>query len=206
MTAINSRHWMTWGTIAFLFAAFQAPVALGQALYLGLDLNSPSHDIPPGYQGAERSKDLSQGFSVGWFSKSFFDGKGVTRVGFVFRRRELTTQAATLDPSEWYYRATSAQFILDRKLFLNRWLLLTGGAGFGLTFFTEEWENGDTSPDAWNLPDTCWIFSPGIRAAFHSDFPITAFVEARGTVYLRDNEVTFPFKSGVVFSLGAQLN
>lgn len=203
---MEKRHVSFAVAFTLLAAPIHSPDAQAQAFYAGLDLNSPTSEIPPGYQGAERTKDLGMAYSFGFFSNSFIDGGGVTRTGLVVRKRSLTTQADTLDPSDFYYRETSLQFVVDRRLVRNRKLLLTAGAGIGTTFIDGEWENGPVSSDDWGWPEGYWVFTPSIRAAYRSGYPVTVYAEAKNTFYSGDKAKTFPFQSGLVFAVGVQVN
>ncbi len=180
--------------------------ANGQAFRLGLDLNTSSHEISPGYQGAPRTKSTGPSFLIGWYSNSFRYNDSDKRYGIVIRRRKLTTQMSSVDQQEIEYKATSVQFAFDHRFYQKRRLLLTAGADFGINFVSDKYDNESCNTAFCDFPGTSWELSPGLRLTLPYNNSVSLFIEARGTLYLGKKDSSYPFKSGAELTIGIQIN
>jgi len=191
---------------SLLFTILSGSDAHGQVFRLGMDLNTSSHDISPGYQGAPRTKSTGPSFLFGWYSNSFRYNDSDNIYGIVIHRRKLTTQTSSLDQQELEYNATSVQFAFDHKIYRYRRLLLTGGFDFGLNFVTDKYDYESCDTAFCDLPGTSWELSPGLRLKLPYNYSVSLFIEARGTLYLGKKESSYPFKSGAELTIGIQIN
>jgi hypothetical protein len=175
--------------------------AWGQAFDLAIDLNTPAADAPRYFGQPPIDIDAGLGLSFGYFGRGAFADGRPFRLGALIGRQSLK-----VTPQVGYagYNYSALRFMGrgDTRLWANRTFYLSGGVGFGLTFLSD---NIPCNEIFCGLPSTVVELSPNLRLSARISDTFAAFLDVRGSVYMSDQDATFPYRSGAILALGVEI-
>jgi len=177
--------------------------AYPQVLNLSLDFNTPVTHSSRFNSGKTVKVDPALAFGFAIYTKSVFSDESSGRLGFFVGRQKLTVKFSEEVFDSVEYTALTVQGAAELRLVGGSSLNLSAGLAMGLSFMT------DSSPcnEAFcNLPESAVLITPLLRAAFKISPKIAGYLAARGPYFVPDRHSIYPYKSGVVFAVGIELN
>ncbi len=184
----------------FVFVlVFICPNAYSNEFNCLFDLNTPVSSLEP--RGLQSKPDLNSelGLRVGFFPKSLFGEGGSHRFGVVIGRKKVWNWANSSGRGPGPYSALRIQGQLDFRIWQKNSWEIRGGGALGFDYLNDSSEC-DSPFCGW--PDPFVLVSPNIRASIQLSQRFVGIFDVRGDVYMTSQGVTFPFESGVVYSLG----
>ncbi|MBT3316804.1 hypothetical protein HN388_02400 [bacterium] len=188
---------------ATILILFIASAAFSQAMDIEYNCNIPTYEPLDLDDSYNYNKLRSLSLTVGFYSNNWQQEDVTSRKGFIFHRHAFKFEPITENPYTREYQALFLQFGYQRKLWEYRNSDLIAGFETGMVFIDD---NHSADVPFGNLPETSWNISPTVKLFVPMGERVSAVFGAQGIIFLKDKLTTNPFKSGVIFSVGIELN
>ncbi|MCP4145972.1 MAG: hypothetical protein GY752_11925 [bacterium] len=182
-----------------------ASAAFPQAMDIEFDLNTPTYDTFYSDNQLNYSKSQNISLSFGIFTYNWQQENIKSRKGLVFHRQSVTMKSITENPYSSSYQAHNLRFCYQRKMIEFKSADLIAGLGTGFSAISKENQTEGEGPFS-NMPDFTWHVTPDLKMIVPLGARISVVFGAKAVLLLGDKEATFPFKSGIMFSVGIELN
>lgn len=188
---------------ATILILFIASAAFPQAMDIEFNCNIPTYEPLDLDDSINYQKSSSLSLTVGFFSKNWQQEDVTSRKGFIFHRHAVKFGSIANPSYPREYQALFLQFGYQRKLLEYRKSDLIAGFETGMAFIDDN-QGADVLFGNW--PETSLNISPAVKLFIPMGARASAVFGAQGVIFLKDRQTTNPFRSGVVFSVGVELN